>query len=629
MRIPQETILAIEEAIQVEEVLGDFHSLQKKGKKYLCPFHQDKHPSFSITSDGKFYKCFSCQAKGSAVSYLMEQQGMRYPQAMQYLAEKYRIPWQVDEESEEKIAHEKEKESLYILLAKVKAYYVGNLHKGVLQPAYDYLQKRDLADPDLLSKFGIGYSFPEWRALYDFATAQGYDDELLKQAGLILKKEGEERAYDRFRGRLIFPIYNVIGKVIGFGGRDLAGAAKHTPKYINSPETPVYQKSLILYGLYQAKQAIKAKDNCYLVEGYTDVLALHQAGIEHVVASGGTALTQEQVALLTRFTRHITLLFDGDAAGQEAALRGIDLLLAQGCDVKIVCLPPKEDPDSLRRSQGNEALHAYLQEHIQDFIVFKANILFEAAGDDPAKRAEAMTQLLATIAAIPDTLKRTFYIQSCSQSLGLHEAILQEKLTELLQKKKREQRPRLVQKKQRPKAVTDLSPTSHAERTVLYMLLHYADYTIESDIRLADYLFKELGHIVFSTLTYQAIWDQFKAQWYTSGPISGEVFLASQGRELEESARKLMQKKKKLSDKWETTYHIIIPREEDGLATHAVKNVQRLKVAHLTEAIKKNMAQLQQATTQEEEEKYLLEFLNLKKDQEKLAKDLSTVVLHH
>lgn len=627
MHISQDTIVAIQEAVQVEEVLHEFLSLQKKGKKYLCPFHQDKHPSFSITSDGKFYKCFSCGAQGGAISFLMDHQGMRYPEAMEYLAKKYGISWHVSEDSVEEAAQQKHKEALYILLEKAKEYYRSHLQKNDTQQAYRYLKERDLADKTLLEKFGLGYSLPEWRGIYDFATAQGYDAALLQEAGLILAKASDNTTYyDRFRGRLMFPIYNVSGKVIGFAGRHLEGAATNSPKYINSPETPVYQKSFVLYGLYQGKKEIKKQQNCYLVEGYTDVLALHQAGIENTVASGGTALTEEQITLLKRFTPHITLLFDGDAAGQQAAMRGIDLLLAQGCDVKIVCLPSKEDPDSFRRSHGNEALKKYLQDHIEDFITFKGDILFQNAGEDPNQQAAATNELLQTIAAIPDAIKRTFYIQSCSQRLHLHESLLQEKLSEILQKKQR--RPlRSITRRKKPAKATEQHPTSFLERTLLYMLLHYADYLIEPEKHLADYLFEELPHITLSNTQYQTLWDLFYAQWHTSGPLSGEDFLAIQSNALVETARTVMKKKYNLSSNWEAKYGIIIQKEKDHLYKHATKNVKRLKIAHLTEAISQTYQEISQATTEEELEKLFLQQEGLKRAQNKLAKELSTVIL--
>ena len=331
MRISQETILAVEGAVQIEEVLNDFLSLEKKGKKYLCPFHQEQHPSFSITSDGKFYKCFSCSAKGSATSYLMEHQGMSYQDAMRYLAEKYQIPWQLSKQDEADMAREREREALYILHNQVNNYYISNLGtESSPSEAYAYLKERDLHDPALLSTFGIGYSLPQWHALYEFATIQGYEKDLLEQAGLVLTKEdktGTSRTYDRFRGRLMFPIHNFMGKIDGFAGRHLGVSESNTPKYLNSPETLIYQKSYALYGIYQGKQAIKSQDMCYLVEGYTDVLSLHQASIKNVVATSGTALTQPQIKLIQRFTRNVTLLFDGDSAGEQAALRGIDLEL--------------------------------------------------------------------------------------------------------------------------------------------------------------------------------------------------------------------------------------------------------------------------------------------------------------
>lgn len=556
---------------------------------------------------------------------------MSYPQAMQYLAEKYGIAWHVEDENPEKIAKKKAKEGLYILLEKATDYYKKNLMGASNPTAMAYLQARDLADPDLLDTFGLGYSFPEWRAFHHFAINEGYDNALLQEAGLLLVKEreGEQVVYDRFRGRLMFPLYNVIGKVIGFGARALNKNDPNTPKYINSPETPIYHKSHFLYGLYQAKQTIKKEKNCYLVEGYTDVLAMHQAGIKNVVATGGTALTPAQIALLNRFTHDVTLLFDGDVAGQEAALRGIDLLLAEGCDVKIVCLPPKEDPDSLRKKQGHAAFQQYLQDHVQDFISFKTEMLFANIGSDPAKQASATNSLLTTIATITDPLKRAFYLQACAQRLELPTELLEEKMAQLLPRQQRPQKKHFYTKKTKRDADPQKKhSTSQKERTMLYFLLHYADYAMDAKQRFADYLFEAFPTITFSDPDYQMVWNQCKTQWQTQGPFRPEEFIASQEEKFKKIAEKIMQKTKAPSPRWKTVSNIIFPKEKDNLAKSASRDIQRLKMAYLSELINENIQNLTQAKTEEEENKYWEEYQELKKRQKELAKVLGTTVLY-
>ncbi len=633
MHIPKDTVLAIQEAARVEEVLSDFLSLQKKGKKYLCPFHQDSHPSFSITSDGQFYKCFSCQAKGNSVSYLMEQQGMTYPEAMHYLAKKYGIAWEPTQATAEEVAREKEQQALYILLETVQTYYMELLRSNPSLPAYRYLEERELASPELLDRFGLGYSLDEWRALYDFGQGKGYEEETLLKAGLILKKDSDSKPYDRFRGRLMFPIHNTSGRVIGFGARHLQAGQVGAPKYINSPETPTYQKSLVLYGLFQAKQAIKREGNCYLVEGYTDVLGMHQAGISNVVASGGTALTIEQIKLLKRFSHHITLLFDGDSAGQQAAMRGIDLLLAQGCDIKVVCLPEKEDPDSYRRTYGSQALAQYLATHVQDFITFKSHVLFEAAGQDPTKRAEATHTLLTTIAAIPDGIKRSFYIQSCSEKIGLEQELLQEKLQALLEKKASTPSRTTFYHKKKP-SYRKKGAVQQLEHTLFYILLHYAEKPFEQEQCIADYFFQELPQATFSTPAYQAVWEGFKAEWLAAEtPITGTQFLAQQTGEMAEVIRHLMGKpvqtgpQEHPSSNWLAKHQVFILHEEEDLAKRAYKNIQRLKLAHVTEAMSQAAKQLAAASTEEEQLTYGSKHNELKRTQIQIARSLGTTLL--
>ena len=614
MRIAQDIILAIEESVNVVEVLGDFLSLERKGKKYLCPFHEDKKPSFSITADGKFYKCFSCDAKGNAVGYLMEYQGMSYREAIAYLASRYGIAYQMEQGNSRDSVEDKIREALYILLERVSVYYREQLtSKGIVM---DYLRERGLGDRALIKKFGLGYSQVAWRALYEEAKGWGYDDTMLEKAGLILSKAGEGgvRRYDRFRDRLIFSLYDSMGRVIGFAGRRM-GSEEVGPKYINSPETPVYQKGHILYGLSQGKQAIRRMENCYIVEGYTDVLAMHVAGIENVVGSSGTALTKEQVSLIRRYTSKVTLLFDGDVAGQQATLRGIDLLLAGGCDVKIICLPSEQDPDSMRRSKGDEALKDYLEKNGQDFIVYKSKVLFEKVGDDPVKKAGAIHEILTTLAMIPDPLKRLFYVELCSKNLGISESLLQGRLRDILYKRGRSVRvaPKAMMQKQ--------DPLKHLERAVLYMLMHHATYAIAADKRLADYLFEELADFSFSDLDYQALWDHFKSQWHTQGPITGELFIGAQGRHLGDIARGVMKRVEKPSQGWREN-GIFIAEEQDNLATAIAHDVKRLQRAALAMALKENFKAMQEATTEEEKNKHFLRYQDLIKRKYALGKAL-------
>ena len=620
MHIPQETILAIQEATQVEEVLSEFLSLQKKGKKYLCPFHPEKSPSFSISPDGKFFKCFGCDAKGNAISFLMEQQGMSYLHSMQYLAKKYGIAWEYKEANEEELEAKKKNEALYILLEQVKDYYIGNLSSS---PAYAHLKKRHLIDTTVLQKFSIGYSLPEWHALHDFFLSQGYNEEILLEGGLLAtkrRKGEEEKRYDLFRDRLMFTLHSTSGRVIGFAGRSLEDKAT-TPKYINSPETPIYQKGKVLYGLYQGKKGIKAENNCYLVEGYTDVLALHMIGINNVVASGGTSLTASQVALIKRFTSHITLLFDGDHAGQQAALRSTDSLLSTGMDVSVVSLPPTEDPESYRRKEGEKAFKDYLASHKEDLITFIGNKLLQEAGENPSQRARAATALIKIIATIPDPLKRTLYIQASSKLLALSEKLLEQQLAGILHHKKASPKREPTSKEETKEE------TAHLEHTLLYMLLRYGTYTMTTGDKLADYLRQELSNIPFSHPLYQSLWHHFYTAWEKEEPFSPEEFLERQEAHIADTGQKILAKPVQPSTAWEERYHIRIRTEEEDLTVHVIKNVKRMKLAWLKKELAKNYADFQRATTAEERATHLTTYDRLKAAQVEIAQSLGIIIL--
>ncbi|MCG8339864.1 MAG: DNA primase, partial [Cytophagales bacterium] len=375
MTISQQTIAEVQSRVNIEEVVTDFITLKRKGQNLwaCCPFHHEKTPSFSVAPTKGFYKCFGCGVSGDAITFVMEIEGISFPQAIKYLAKKYGIVIREEENEESHQQQQNEKDSLYILLDIAKEYYTNILwkQKEGQRIGLSYLKERGFPQP-LIEKFALGYSLDTWDAFYQFAKQKGYSEALLEKSGLIIQKES--KTYDRFRDRVIFPIHNVGGKVIAFGARILQ-SEKNKPKYINSPETVVYQKSKALYGIYQAKQRLKQENSGYLVEGYTDVLAMHRVGIENVVASSGTSLTDDQIQLLSRFTKNIIVLFDGDTAGIKASLRGIDMILEKGLNVKTVLLPDKEDPDSYARKVGSTAFQDYLKTHVQDFITFKASIL--------------------------------------------------------------------------------------------------------------------------------------------------------------------------------------------------------------------------------------------------------------
>ncbi len=408
MSIPSHIIDQIRDSCHIEEVVGDFVTLKKQGASFkaCCPFHQEKTPSFVVTPSKGIFKCFGCGKGGDSITFVMEHESMSYPEALRFLGGKYSIEIpEENEKSNEQKEEQRHKESLLIVLAFAQKFYRENLINTDEGKAIggSYFKERGFIQKTQ-EKFELGYAFDEWDSVLKAATEKGYSKEYLEDTGLIIKKN-EDKQYDRFRGRVMFPIHNVSGRTIGFGARALK--KDQQPKYLNSPETEVYQKSHILYGIFQAKNPIRKEENCYLVEGYTDVIALHQAGIENVVASSGTSLTEGQINLLKRFTDRVTLLFDGDKAGLKAAIRGIDIILEQGLDVQAVVLPEGHDPDTFVTEQGGEKTKNYLQSKVKGFVQFTYDALtFDV--DNPIERAETLGEVCRKIALIPQEFKRAF-----------------------------------------------------------------------------------------------------------------------------------------------------------------------------------------------------------------------------
>ncbi len=423
--IDRATVDRIYEAAKIVEVVSDFVTLRKRGVNYIgcCPFHNEKTPSFSVSPTKDIFKCFGCGKAGNAVTFVMEHESMSYVDALRYLAKKYHIEIQEKELTPEEIAHHTDRESMLVLNSYAQKYFSTILQQHVegKNIGLSYFKERGFRE-DTIQKFQLGYALEERDAFTKEALKNGYKKEYLVKTGLTIEGEKDYLA-DRFRGRVLFPIHGLSGKVLGFGGRVLKTDAK-TAKYLNSPASEIYDKSNELYGIYFAKQSIVRTDCCYLVEGYTDVISMHQAGIENVVASSGTSLTVGQIRLIRRFTPNITVIYDGDAAGIKASIRGIDLLLEEGMNVKVLLLPDGEDPDSFARKQDSSEFIQYINENQTDFIGFKTKLLLEEAGKDPVKRALLIADIVKSIAVIPDNIMRSVYISECSKTLDIQEEIL-------------------------------------------------------------------------------------------------------------------------------------------------------------------------------------------------------------
>lgn len=420
--------------MRVEEVIGDFVQLKRAGSNYkgLSPFSNERTPSFMVSPVKQIWKDFSSGKGGNAIAFLMEHEHFTYPEAIRYLAKKYHIEIEENEQSTEEKAQADERESLYIVSEYAQQYFQDSLFNTEAGKAIGmtYFKERGFTE-ETIQKFRLGFSPDEWTAFTDTALAKGYQLEFLEKTGLTIVNG--DRKFDRFKGRVMFPIHSMSGRVLGFGGRILTNDKKQA-KYLNSPESEIYHKSKVLYGIFFAKQAIAKADNCYLVEGYTDVIQMHQKGIENVVASSGTALTQDQIRLIHRLTPNITVLYDGDAAGLRASIRGVDLILEQGMNVKVCTFPEGDDPDSFARKTAYEDLVLYLENNATDFIRFKASLLMQEAQNDPIKKAETIRDMVESISKIPDLIKREVYVRECATIMDISEQVLFSTLAQILKK---------------------------------------------------------------------------------------------------------------------------------------------------------------------------------------------------
>jgi len=479
--ISKSTIDQVFETARVEEVIGDFVQLKKAGSNFkgLSPFSDERSPSFMVSPVKQIWKDFSSGKGGTVVSFLMEHEHFTYPEAIKYLAKKYNIEIEETEQSNEEKEQANERESMYLVSEFASKYFQKVLYKTDKGQAIglSYFKERGFTD-ETIKKFNLGYSLDEWQAFTGEALKQGYNIDFLGKTGLTIVK-GDKR-FDRFKGRVMFPIHSMSGRVLGFGGRILV-TDKKAAKYLNSPESDLYHKSKILYGIYHAKQSIAKEDNCYLVEGYTDVIQFHQTGIKNVVASSGTALTSEQIRLINRLTKNITVLFDGDAAGIRASLRGIDLILEQGMNVKVCTFPEGEDPDSFAKQNTLEELALYLEENAKDFIAYKASLLMEEAKNDPVKKAGLIRDMVNSISKIPDRIQKEIYVQECARIMDISEEVLFSTLAQIGKKElqdanktyKEEQKAFDVVQRREPVKKVDVQ--YELERKIIEILLLYGN----------------------------------------------------------------------------------------------------------------------------------------------------------
>lgn len=634
--IQDQTIDEIKNRIDIVEVIGDFVSLKRKGQNMwaCCPFHNEKSPSFSVSPAKGFYKCFGCGKAGDTIDFVMEVEKLNYIESLKFLAKKYGIEVQEEELTDDQAQKQSERESLHIILNVAKDFFVTTLWDSPegRSIGLSYFQERKMSDA-ILKKFELGFVKDEWDGFYKHALKNGHTEEMLEKAGLLIVKESKK--YDRFRGRIIFPIHSAQGRVVGFGARALKKDDK--PKYINSPETDVYVKNQVLYGLFQAKQAIRMADNCYLVEGYTDVTSLHEVGIENVVASSGTSLTEGQVKLIQRFSSTVTVLYDGDLAGIKASLRGIDMILEQGLNVKMVLLPEGEDPDSYSKTLGSEAFKNYLEEKKEDFIHFKANLLAEEAEKDPIKKAESIKKIVSSIAVIPDAIKRSVYIKEAGDLLQIEEQILIGELNKILRRKSKSSKPYkseeviVVPQKQQEQVVswdTD-EIIKYQERESIRLLLEYAHVELDKETSLQSYLLNELEDVPFLSETHAEIFNKFKEELSKGNTATIDYFIKNGSPEVRKTVIDIISQKKDISPKWTEKHKIFIPDEsdKDHLERTALTNILRLKQRVVRKMLEDNIDRLKGAKSEEEQIEIQQIHAELKRTETEIASQLGNVIL--
>jgi len=625
--ISKSTIDQVYETARVEEVIGDFVQLKKSGSNFkgLSPFSDERTPSFMVSPVKQIWKDFSSGKGGNIVAFLMEHEHFTYPEAIKYLAKKYNIEIEETERTDEEKAQADERESMYLVSEYAKKYFQEVLFES--EPgkaiALTYFKERGFTD-ETIKKFNLGYCLDQWDSFTNTALEKGYQLDYLHKTGLTIVKEDVAdsnitKKFDRFKGRVMFPIHSMSGRVLGFGGRILTNDKK-AAKYLNSPESDIYHKSKVLYGIYYAKQAIAKEDNCYLVEGYTDVIQFYQRGIQNVVASSGTALTPEQIRLINRLTKNITVLFDGDAAGLRASLRGIDLILEQGMNVKVCTFPEGDDPDSFAKNNAYEDVVLYLEENAKDFIQFKASLLMQEASDDPIKRADTVRDIVNSIAKIPDRIKKEIYIQECARIMNVSEAVLFNTLAQIGKKEQADQNKKARQD-QKAFEIVKAEPIAEKvdvqyelERKIIEMLLLYGNEeqqfedlvlkeneegelelepeSTEAKVYEKIYLDLQEDEIELTNEKFREIYYQLIGELNEKENFSINTFMAEMNQNMvSEISSILMEEEKYSLHNWESK-HIYPKDKKTGIAQLVSETILTLRCF----LIKKRMEALQKTT---------------------------------
>jgi len=615
--IPKITIDEIFEAVKIEEVVSDFVTLKKRGVNLLglCPFHNEKTPSFTVSPAKGIYKCFGCGEGGNSVSFLMDKEHYSYPEALKYLAKKYNIEIVEEEMTTEQTQMANEKDSLYILSSFANNFFVKSLwdtNEGK-NIALSYFSERGFSQ-ETIKKFELGYSPKQKDIFTKTAIKNSYSEEYVVKSGLGFNIENQG-IIDRFRERVMFPIHSFSGRILGFGGRALNKNAK--AKYQNSPESLIYNKSKVLYGIFFAKNSISKNDNCYIVEGYTDVISLHQKGVENVVSASGTSLTTDQIKLINRFTKNVTILFDGDAAGVKASFRGVDMILKEGMNVKVVPFPENEDPDSYARNNSSEDLITFLNKNAIDFITYKTKILNTESEKDPIKRVSIIKDIIQSIALIPDYLTRTEYCKVCSKLLDVKESVL---LRDIDQERKKinvnSQNKDLILKA-KPKKFSNNIKLQKYEEEIIRIILNYGNETIffeEEKTNVVRFITNELrvDKIKINNTPHDIIYDEILNLLNSEEQIHQAYFTSHSNIEVNKLCIDLLSNQHMISDNWAIKHKIYTGRENHDLRKTAEKAVLALKLQHVESKIQIIQKKIKENTTEADELNMLKNLIMIK-----------------
>ncbi|MDG1760988.1 MAG: DNA primase [Flavobacteriaceae bacterium] len=652
--IAKSTIDSVFETARLEEVIGDFVQLKKSGSNFkgLSPFSDERTPSFMVSPAKQIWKDFSSGKGGNVVAFLMEHEHFSYPEAIKYLARKYNIEIEETVQSDEQKEQANERESMYLVSEYARTYFQDILwnHPKGKAIGKSYFLERGFTE-ETIKTFGLGYSLDEWTAFTDKAIEEGYQLDYLAKTGLTIVKDTKQ--FDRFKGRVLFPIQSMSGRVLGFGGRILTNDKK-AAKYLNSPDSEIYHKSKVLYGIYHAKQAIAKEDVCYLVEGYTDVIQMHQRGVKNVVASSGTALTTDQIRLIRRLTNNITVLFDGDAAGLRASLRGIDLILEAGMNVRVCSFPEGEDPDSFAKNTPFETLVLFLQENAKDFIQFKASLLAEQSGNDPIKKAETIREIVKSISKIPDRIKKEVYVKTCAQIMDISEEVLFNTLAQIGKKevqdayKKQQQQQQSFQVvKADAESVSKVDIQYELEQKIIEILLLYGSeqedfeelvlkendqgelvlepVIIKSTVYEKLFLDLQQDEIALTNDSFRMLYHQILEELQKNGALSIEVFINKLSPELSDHVTRILMKEElyQLHD-WESK-NIFVKKKDKVINQLVMETVLNLRCFLIDEKVR----ELQQKTAEKKQQTHqdvLEEIINYHQLKKLLSNKLNRVV---